>query len=129
MTGATAPGWGGVLSVWHGEQDDRRQTGRSASVASPIGNHTVTETVPDRLPKADGDNPKTVNVAAPGNVRSGGAQRPSRSPTSPLTDVDDLGGFSKTPGGTDANVNCSNDSLDFDTPNATGDGTATASNN
>jgi len=86
-----------------------------------IGNHTVTETVPSGY-QADGDNPKTVNVATAGTCTSGATAVSFAN--SPLTDVT-ISVDSKAVGGTASTVNCDDDSLDFTTA-ASGDGTKTS---
>ncbi|HET7369029.1 MAG TPA: prealbumin-like fold domain-containing protein [Gaiella sp.] len=86
-----------------------------------LGNHTVTETVPTGY-QADGDNPKTVNVAAVGDCDSG-ATAVSFS-NSPLTDVT-ISVDSKADGGTATSVDCTGTDLDF-TTGTNGDGSDTS---
>jgi hypothetical protein len=103
--------------------------GKTCFAGVALGSHDVTETVPAGY-QADGATTKSVNVQSVGTCASG-ATAVSFS-NSPLTNVT-ISVNSQADGGTDTNVNCSNDSLDFDTQGPTtptavndGDGSATA---
>jgi hypothetical protein len=90
-----------------------------------FGSYDVTETVPTGY-VADGATTKSVAV----NVNTSCAASPFNGNTvsfsnSPQTDVT-ISVDSKAPGGTDTDVNCSDDTLDFNTDDATGDGTKTS---
>ena len=105
-----------------------KQTGADGTVCFDglsFGSHNVTETVPTGY-QADGALTKSVLV----DTNTTCATSPYVGETvgftnSPLTDVT-ISVDSKAPGGTDTNVDCSDNSLDFDTDNTTGDGTKTS---
>jgi hypothetical protein len=94
-----------------------------------LGSHNVTETVPTGY-KADGANPKSVDVDNAASCSDATYVGETVGFTnSPLTSVT-ISVDSKAVGGTDTNVNCDDNSLDFDTPNTpdpnAGDGSKTS---
>ena len=96
-------------------------TGKVCFDSVALGNHDVTETVPDGY-QADGATTKTVNVTATGSCSSGAT--PVSFSNSPLTTLT-VSVDSKADGGTQTSWDCDVDSLDGST-GTNGDGTKTS---